>query len=449
MTVTSPEQRAKLQKLFETGNKQMMVASFDYASSMFQDCVLGDPSNELYLKSFIENLKKKFVDRKKPWSIPRLSFKSKSPEQAFEAAVKAMVTYPWNAATAVALGKACEDMGNGKSALTCYRHAVDCDQLDIDANRQLGRVLRESRQYDEALVCLARIRKVKPDDQETIQAMKDIAVEKTIHKGGYEHGDTDEVRNAAAPQSQPYGETEDVMGRKMSYEETVEKRIKKNPTDPANYRELGQFYYQGGNYEKAEEYFQKVAELSNIPENVERVLDTQKQKLQSQAMKLKEEFEKNKTAELRDQFYATKEQFDEKNMELARHRVGQYPTNSTYRFELGTLMMQRSMFKEAISEFQVAKNDTLKSGDCLLALGQCFQQIKQYKLAMSHYNDAVETIKDTGETKKKVLYLAAKLSLGLKEYDAAENYANQLAAIDFSYKDIGELLDKLSKRDDN
>ncbi|HBT77281.1 MAG TPA: hypothetical protein DEB39_10255 [Planctomycetaceae bacterium] len=451
-TITS-EQRAKFQKLFEHGNKQMMVASFDYAADMFEECVLGDPGNVIYLKSFFENLKRKFADRKKRGFFGKIgapSFRTKKPEQIFEASVKTLKSFPWDAPVLVALGKACLEMHNDESARVAFRFAVEADPNDLEANRNLAEVLREDHLYDEALACWARIRKVKPDDPEAIKAMKDIHVEKTIHKGGYESGDSKQVRGVAEQMKSATSESEDVMGRKLTYEEQVERRIKKNPGDVANYLEFAQYYYQSGNYEKAEIHFRKVVELSpGATDQLERLLDTQKQRLQNKAVQLKEEFEKAKSADIRDEFYKVKEELDAKTLELARFRIQNHPAHSGYRFEYGMLLLQRGMYKEAISEFQHAKADSMRKGDCLLALGQCFQQIKQYKLAMSHYREAVEAITENNDSKKKALYLVAKLALGLGEYDSAEQYASQLAAVDFSYKDVGELLDKATKRGQN
>ncbi|MBQ4203178.1 MAG: hypothetical protein II655_05715, partial [Thermoguttaceae bacterium] len=99
--------------------------------------------------------------------------------------------------------------------------------------------------------------------------------------------------------------------------------------------------------------------------------------------------------------------------------------------------------------FQTAKPDQSIAGKCLLALAQCFQQIKQYRLALKHYDQAVEVLDQQGEEIKKALYYGARLALGLEDYEKADNYANQLAEIDFSYKDVGGLLDKIAEKRNN
>jgi Tfp pilus assembly protein PilF len=67
---------------------------------------------------------------------------------------------------------------------------------------------------------------------------------------------------------------------------------------------------------------------------------------------------------------------------------------------------------------------------------------------MTHYQDAVALL-SPGDDKKKALYLATKLAYALEDYEKAEEYGLQLATIDFSYKDLGELLDKVSQKRNN
>ena len=56
-SVVTPAVRARLQKCFEYGNQKMQIGDYDYATEMFAQCVVGDPSNILYMNSFIANLR--------------------------------------------------------------------------------------------------------------------------------------------------------------------------------------------------------------------------------------------------------------------------------------------------------------------------------------------------------------------------------------------------------
>jgi tetratricopeptide (TPR) repeat protein len=81
-----------------------------------------------------------------------------------------------------------------------------------------------------------------------------------------------------------------------------------------------------------------------------------------------------------------------------------------------------------------------------LALGQCFQQIRQYRLAMSHYESAIEEIPDReAENKKRALYAAGRLAMAMKNFDTAEKHLTVLAGLDFSYRDVWPMLEKIAK----
>src|SRR5690606_7824757 len=101
-------------------------------------------------------------------------------------------------------------------------------------------------------------------------------------------------------------------------------------------------------------------------------------------------------------------------------------------------------YQDAIKYYQEARNDPQRKGLVMLHLGECFQHIEQFKLAMSNYAQAVELISDQHEdAKKQALYRAGVLSMGLKDLDKAEHYFTELAGREYGYKDVAERLDKI------
>ena len=84
-----------------------------------------------------------------------------------------------------------------------------------------------------------------------------------------------------------------------------------------------------------------------------------------------------------------------------------------------------------------------------LELGECFQKIKQYQLAMQNYQTAVETLTDREmELRKRALYRAGVLASGLDDVDSARKYLSMLAGLDFGYRDVAQRLDKLGSAKD-
>ena len=109
-------------------------------------------------------------------------------------------------------------------------------------------------------------------------------------------------------------------------------------------------------------------------------------------------------------------------MELYRSRCERYPNNLGYKYEVGLRCQLKGEYNEAIKEFQVARNEPRRKGVALMHLGECFQHIKQFGLAMSHYEQAIQEIPDRDpDNKKKALYRAGKLAYGLQDLTPRRN----------------------------
>ena len=447
----SPEKREQLRLLFVRGSEAMSKANYEYADFYFADCVLQDPGNPIYARTFLANLKKKFGEKKKTTSSLYAAGKkfvvdSKKPENLFKTCVETLKSNPWDISTLISTGEACDALGFHEAAIIYYESAVDGDVNHIGANMAYCSALREAANFDGAIACVRRMLKHHPEDREMQKMLKDILAEKTIHQGKYATGVSREMLEAATTE---VPEDEDAMGRTLTIEEQIERRIKKNPLDTANYVELAQYYLKQSDFVKAEECYVRAAEVShNTPSMVEGLLEVQKKRLYVESLRLKEEYENNQREESKSVFIATRNLYEAKSLELAQYRVKHFPNHMGYRYDYGMLLQKNEQVHEAIAEFQFAKADKAREGDCLLALGQCFQMIRQYKLAMTHYQEAVSAL-TLGESKKKAMYLSMKLAFTLEDYDLAESYGHQLAAIDFSYRDLGSMLEQITQRRGN
>jgi tetratricopeptide (TPR) repeat protein len=131
-------------------------------------------------------------------------------------------------------------------------------------------------------------------------------------------------------------------------------------------------------------------------------------------------------------------------------RAARYPENISWRYELATRLKAVGRFADAIRHFQEVLKDPRRKGLVALELGECFQRIKQYQLAMQNYEAAVEALSDReAEQKKRALYRAGVLATGLEDYDTAQKHLTALAGIDFGYQDVAARLDKLASMRDS
>jgi tetratricopeptide (TPR) repeat protein len=449
----SPAKRKRLQQCFEHANLQMSQGNYDYATELFTQCVAGDPANLIYLQSFLANLKKKYNDNKKGSKLALIQLprarsgvkKATAHEDwlgVIKAGLEALKLNPWDVSTLSQMADASNAMGNHDVQLACLKTALEANPKDPHVNRLCAEALRELGQFDQAMACWHRVEQAKPGDEEAGRQIASLAVEKTIAKGGYEDPDR---RSTALEAEKQQPKREEVV--ELTAEQRLEREIARNPKDASKYVELAELHMTRERYERAEQMFAKALEISAEDDDIrERWEDAQLRHLRQNLVKAESEAKQSDSQEAKKRFQQLKQELNAKELEVHQNRVKRYPNNLTFRYDLGVRYQMNGRYNEAISEYQQARNDPRRKGVCMLALGQCFQQIKQYRLAMSHYESAIQEIPDRDASNKKLaLYLAGRLATAMKDYEVGERHLTTLAGMDFSYRDVSKLLDKIAE----
>ncbi len=441
----SPAKRKRLQKLFEHGSKQMAQEEYDYASELFAQCVAGDPGNLIYVQSFVGNLQKKYHNNKTGSKLAQLKergarsgVKKAVAHQKWDEAIthglKVLAVNPWDVPTLRAMATVAENTGDDEVELLYLKCALDVNPKDPAVNRQCALALAARNEFDNAIACWHRVQQAKPGDFEAPRAISDLAVEKTIYKGRYEEEVESRVgggQQVAAPQPR----------HELAPDEKLKRKIADDPTDLSAYHSLAQLYINQEDYQKAEEVYTKAYEVSeNDADLCEKLEDMQLRYVRQQITLAEDDQTRGKL----------RTELIEKELVFYQNQCERYPNNLGFRYDLGLRYHLSGRFNEAIKEFQQGRRDPRHKGVCMLALGKCFEEIKQYRLATSHYRSATDEISNReGKQRKDALYRAGRLALGLKDLDSAEKYLTGLAELDFGYKDVSTLLDKISQLRDN
>ena len=141
-----------------------------------------------------------------------------------------------------------------------------------------------------------------------------------------------------------------------------------------------------------------------------------------------------------------KAQANQIELETYAAKVDRDPHNTRLKYELALRLKHAGKPKEAIPFLQAARSDPLRRTEVLLELGECFQKIEQYKLALGSYEQALEACEEPdSEIRRLGLYRAGVLATGMKELDRAERHLTELAGLDFTYRDVSDRLDKINK----
>lgn len=449
----SPAVRKRLQSWYTHGQEKAHAGSWDYASDMFSQCVEGDPTSLEYMNSFLHALHKKYKDNKKGAGFGALktsgikgALKKAQAKKDWPGVVKQGVELlkinPWDSHALVHIAHACEAMHYLEAELAWLRAALDVDPKDPEVNRECALALAKQGHFDQAIVCWARVEKAKPHDEEAQRQISELQVRKTETQLQKRN---EAAANAAAAEAQAAASGKPVI--KLTRQQELQKTIAENPANIEAYLELAEIHARDDRYTEAERILRTALEASGNDLRVQELYeDIGLRKARHQVAIAEQRAERDKSEEAQQLHLRMKQELNRLETEVFRKRVERYPAVTTWKVELGVRLKRAGNFAEAIKVLQEARNDARRRGLVLLELGECFQQIKQYKLAMSHYQEATEALSERElDLRKKALYRAGVLAMGLEDLDAAEKYLHELAGLDFSYRDVAERLDKISQ----
>ena len=453
----SDHQRRLLQQCFEKGSTLSSKGDFDYADQMFRQCVSGDPGNLIYTQNLLANLKRKYNNKKKGAKMAGLrtagakaklkkSLVKKKWIDAIKAGLECLHYNPWDSSTLSEIAKACEALEIPDSQLEYLKIALEGSIKDTALNRAAATAFAKVARFDEAIACLERIAAQQPNDQVVAREISQMTVNKTIHKGGYDHAETS-LDVSVEKQTQ-----EKLTGGAMelSEEQQLRREIRRHPEEVTNHINLSDYFFRLEDFEAAEQVMTEAVEVTGAIRATEELEDIQLHRTQIELMRARKRAKETQKREDVDLYRRMKEELNKRELAVFAARSERYPGDLKMKFELGLRLKRAGNYEQAVREFQQARNDSDRAAQASLETGECFQQIRQTRLALDAYETAIKNCTSSAdlETKKLSLYRAGWLSMKLQDNDRAEKFLSELAGIDFGFRDVSTLLDKVSKNVD-
>jgi tetratricopeptide (TPR) repeat protein len=463
--------RQRLQAIFEHAQRSAEKGDHDYAHDLYSQCVIEDPANLIYLQRFLGNLSQKYGNNKRGARFAALKTKTSRItlhkavakgqwQEAFAAACEALKANPWDISTLLDVADAYQQVGSEECQLFVLRWALDAAPKDITVNRRAAEALARLGQFDQAISCWRRVEQAKPGDPDAAKAISQLSVEKTIQQGGYKEellrgGDQGQDLEIIPREHVGQARTDSVSDepvRSRDREKELLQAIQTRPAEITNYLELSELFTAQNRLREATEILARGLAASGGGDLTvrERLEDAQLRYAHNQVLIAQRRAEQEKTEEARSLARRMASLANQTELEVYAARVARQPNNPLLQYELGLRCKRAGKFKEAIQAFQAARDDSRHKALVHLHLGESFQHIRQFKLALSSYETAVEASgTQDDDTKKLALYRAGVLAADLKDYDRAEKHLTQLAAIDFGYRDVADRLDKLASLRDS
>jgi len=436
----SPAERSRLSKCFASGSDNLKRGNLDYSIEMFSSCVVGDPASPVYLQALLEALARKHAGKKAGGfssllaagggkNINRLVAAGKLTD-AIQTGITVLKSNPADTACLLGLADACGGLGCLETEGLFLRRALDVAARDPVVNKQCAAYMERLGQFDQAIRCWQRIAEQKSVKlkQEAEKEIARLSVEKTRNELENRGGKT----SAAAAGEPPLV--------------VLRRRLAEVPTDSEAAFELSDLLEREGTIEEAEKVLTDALAASGNDLKVREHLEDRQLRWAKRRLMLAEKQLAAADGEAqRETVSRLRRALLQQEIEIYAARNDRYPENAAWKYELALRLKAIGSYAEAIKHFQEVLLDARRRGAVALELGECFQKIKQYPLAMRNYQSALEHLGDREmELRKRALYRAGVLAAALKDRDAAQKHLSTLAELDFGYRDVAARLEKIN-----
>lgn len=470
----------RLQQAFTHANKLLEKGDYNYAHDLFTQCVSEDSSSLVYLQHFRANLAQMHPGgAKKSGGLGGFLGSGKSGyakavakgdwQNAYATACNHLKKNPSDTATLLEMASGCGEHGYFDCQLYYLKWAHDLEPNSHEINRQSALALERIGDFDQAINCWLRIQKLKSNDEEAAKAIKRLSVEKTIDVGGYNPALLDgnakdvqvdrpgQVASLAKSVDKSHAESteqvEEVSTEKKKLtrrqkEDQLRQVVDDHPDQVKPYITLADFYVKHGQLLDAERLYRKALKIGghNL-EILETLEEVYLQRMRQRAIEAGVRLKKHPSDEAEEHAQLTVKEANQAEVEVFEARSTRNSADLGLKYEFGLRLKRVGQYREAIEPFQAARDDSKRTAEVNLLLGECFQQIGQHLLALRSYEASIEACDDTewGDLRKLSTYRAGVLALAMKELDRAEAHLTNLADADFSYRDVSDRLDKISK----
>jgi len=306
-------------------------------------------------------------------------------------------------------------------------------------------------QFDRALAACQCAARLKPDDGDLTEQVKNLTAELTVARGKYDQeGDfrksiKDRERQEKLQAQEGVVKTEDY--RTLAVRE-ARKGLVKDPNLPRNIFTLAQALSDLED-DKADK---EAIELLEKAYKTKTDFSFRQRAGQIRIKHLKRKIREAKLAlEARpDDVHAEANvaklsaQFNTTELEHYRACVENYPTNLQAKYEYGMRLVQNKQYDEAIPMFQEAQKDPRHKISAMDKIGLCFFMKGWFADAIDVFTQAIDSYKIRDDNiAKELRYNLARSYEEQGDTEKALEIYRKIAQLDFAFKDVHQRVDKL------
>ena len=457
----SSDEKAKA--FFGYGNDAAKQGNDVYAAQMYREACKAKPDNLAYRQSLRGVQRRKFgndpskVSRMVGLKLQGLRVKigmAKSRQkwaEVLDLCEEVLAQSPWDLDASVNAAEAAENLGHKKIAQYFIEAVYPQGEKDERFLRSAAHFEEFADDYDKAIQIWGKLRALLPSDEEARKKVNDLTAKATIKKSGMQDRINQHSGKVASsgPEKDLPPDAEELRRNAISPDQRYLKEIEEMPDRIGPYLALAEHYKMENRLLEAEKILAKGVK-ANPDDNYMQgaYADVQMSRLR-QAI---EGFTRKVAKEPHDPEPRTKlEQlkvmlYDYELKEL-RRKVGNASEDLKLRLLLGRKLAEGGKHNEAIAEFQQVRNSPELQVQALLQAGLSFKANGVKKLAERNFEDALRAV----DMKDKATMNDLHYNLGLLAEEQgnlaiAEEHFNEVAANDYSYRDVAQRLAKLHEK---
>ncbi len=469
--MTEPGKLMIAEQLYKRASEAIKTSNFDYAVENYLKCAKLVPEKLVYRQALRAAEYKMYKDNRKGASMASTRMMGARSKATYsktrkkwldllEACEDALFLNPWDFSSLYDLAYGLLELEYFDSALWVTTTAIDANKENAEVWRLFAKALEKTNNFAKASQAWEMVHKLDPKDSEATSKAHALAASATIQKGGYEDTETGKkiIQNNQTNEtiSATAVVTDSLESRAQREVTALQKRIDADPKNGGLYIQMGDALRRNEAYSKAVEAYKKAIELSpgGNADAQTRMYEAMIEPLTLSVAEIKDQFKSldqsksenvPKLKALQTKYKETASELIKTEVELYRFRVSQKPEDTEAHLELGKRFFQLNQLDDAIKSLQLARQDLRRKAESLCLLGQCFWKKKNYALAQRNLQDALAATDSSDEkTRKEILYFEGCIAQEKNEIQVAIDKFNEIAAMDYGYRDVAKRLDKLN-----
>ncbi len=370
---------------------------------------------------------------------------------ALEACEDILETDPCDVAALVAEAKILDRLGHIDSAVWVAETAVGFGPKDADAHRILALLYEKTGQYSRAIALWERVKQLRPEDKEAASRVKNLAAAETIERGGYEQAEHVHDVLVHHEEQQEHATERPGKSEPAASLDSLKQKLDENPADVARCLELSRRLRQLRRWDEAAAVVERSLHATGgHPELQTELADIEIDRLRFDLSVAQAQLADDPNNPLKQEKVAELERrLNDYELREYRRRAERHPTDSVLKLEYAIRLARARLYDEAITILQSVRQDPRVRLDALVWLGNCFFARKIYRLAERNYSEALAELKNAGsrneQALKEVHYLLGRTFEEMGNRDEALRHYEEVAAIDFAYRDVAQRLEKLNR----